>query len=112
MPAICRAAHAAILDTDLFPMAGIRIRAHKADVAIVADGLAENDFLAMTLRVGAKRTTEQLKSAGDHIFSAVQAMLTVPLSTPNFTLSLEIRVIDPELSWNDTPIHTRLSGID
>ncbi|MAM61357.1 5-carboxymethyl-2-hydroxymuconate isomerase [Maritimibacter sp. UBA3975] len=110
MAALARAAHGAMVDAGIFPVAGIRVRLHRADVAIVADGLDENDFLAMTLSVGAGRTTEALKAAGDAIFAAVQGALRGPLSTPHFALSLEIRVIDPELSWKDTPIHARLSG--
>lgn len=107
---LCRALHRVLLDIDTFPDAGIRIRAHKADHAIVADGHPENDFLAMTLSVGAGRSAAELKTAGDALFAAAQAELSGPLSTPHFALSLEIRVIDPELSWKDTPIHARLSG--
>lgn len=109
MQAVCQAAHDAMVAAEIFPLAGIRVRAHKADVAIVADGMPENDFAAMTLSVGAGRETAVLRSAGDQIFAAVQDALSGPLCTPHFALSFEIRVIDPELSWKDTPIHARLS---
>ncbi len=109
MTAVARAAHAAMLGAGIFPTAGIRVRLHRADVAIVADGLAENDFCAMTMSVGAGRTTEALKAAGDVVFAAVQQALAGPLATEHFALSLEIRIITPELSWKDTPIHARLS---
>ena len=109
MRAICEALHGAMVAAGIFPLAGIRVRAHKADIAIVADGLAENDFCAMTLSVGAGRSTEALKAAGDSIFAAAREALADPLSTPHFALSLEIRQIDPELSWKATPIHSRLS---
>jgi len=110
MKAVCAEAHRAMIASGIFPLAGIRVRAHRADYAIVADGLPENDFAALTLSAGAGRSTEALKHAGGMIFAAVQAALSDPLSTPHFGLSLEIRVIDPELSWKDTPIHVRLSG--
>lgn len=110
MESVCRAVYAAMLDAGIFPKAGIRIRAHKADLAIVADGLAENDFVAMTLSVGTGRSTEQLKIAGGQIFDAAQTALAGPLSTTHFSLSLEIREINPDLSWKDTPIHARISG--
>lgn len=108
--ALCRAVHGAVLESGAFPVAGIRIRAHRADHAIVADGLEENDFLAITMSVGAGRSKEVLREAGDKVFAAVRAVLAEPLSTPHFALSLEIREIDPDLSWKDTPIHARLSG--
>ncbi|HSF91573.1 MAG TPA: 5-carboxymethyl-2-hydroxymuconate Delta-isomerase [Paracoccaceae bacterium] len=107
---LCRILHAAMLDAEIFPIAGIRVRAFKADFSIVADGLVENDFLAMTLSVGAGRSTEALKAAGDKLFKAAQSALAPELATPHFALSLEIRIINPDLSWKDTPIHTRLSA--
>lgn len=108
--ALCGAAQAAMIEAGIFPLAGIRVRAHRADHAVVADGLAENDFLAATMSVGAGRTTEALKAAGDLVFAALQAGLAGPLASEHFALSFEIRVIDPDLSWKDTPIHARLSG--
>lgn len=108
--ALCRAAHGAMAQAGIFPLAGIRVRAFQADHAIVSDGLPENDFCALTLSVGAGRTKADLAAAGTLIFTAVQAALAAPLSTPYFALSLEIREIDPDLSWKDTPIHARLSG--
>ncbi|WP_119309586.1 5-carboxymethyl-2-hydroxymuconate Delta-isomerase [Cohaesibacter haloalkalitolerans] len=110
MAELCQAAYQAMLKTGIFPKAGIRVRAYKADYAIVADGLPQNDFAALTLSVGAGRSTAQLKSAGDEIFAAVREALAQPLATTHFALSLEIRVINPDLSWKDTPIHARLSG--
>lgn len=107
---LCRALHAEMTRIDLFPLAGIRVRAYRADFAIVADGLDQNAFVAMTLNVGAGRTTQELKTAGDRLFAVAQDALAVPLATQHFALSLEIRQIDPELSWKKTPIHARLSG--
>ncbi|OOY04609.1 5-carboxymethyl-2-hydroxymuconate Delta-isomerase [Thioclava sp. F28-4] len=108
--AVCRALHAAMVECGLFPVAGIRVRAYCADHAIVADGLPENDFAALTLSVGAGRDTATLRAGGDAIFTAAQTAFAGPLATEHFALSLEIRVIDPQLSWKQTPIHARLSG--
>lgn len=110
MEKFCRAVYAAMLDAQIFPRAGIRVRAHKADHSIIGDGLVENDFAAMTLSVGAGRSVGVLRTAGDAIFAAARQALAEPLSTTHFALSLEIRQIDPELSWKDTPIHVRLAG--
>ncbi len=108
--AICQTIYEAMVEAKIFPLAGIRVRAFCADHCIVADGLPENDFCALILSVGAGRSTEDLKAAGDLIFQAAQQVLETPLATPHFALSLEIRVINPDLSWKDTPIHTRLSA--
>ncbi|MBL3701760.1 5-carboxymethyl-2-hydroxymuconate isomerase [Sulfitobacter sp. BDSS02] len=108
--ALCEALRVAMIETGIFPLAGIRVRAFRADHAIVADGLAENDFAALVMSVGAGRSGEVLQAAGQHVFNAAQSVLAEALATPHFALSLEIRVSDPALSWKDTPIHARLSG--
>ena len=110
VPTLCRALHTAMVKSGIFPLAGIRVRAHKADFAIVADALETNDFAAMTLTVGSGRSTEALKASGELIFAAARSALAPLLATQSFALSLEIRASDPELSWKDTPIHARLSG--
>ena len=108
LPALCQALHGRMVQSDVFPTAGIRVRAFAANHAIVADGLAENDFLAMTLSVGAGRSTETLHAEGEALFSVAQTHLADLLARPHFALSLEIREANPVLSWKDTPIHARL----
>jgi len=107
---LCEAVHKVMLADSVFPDAGIRVRAFCADHAIVADALSQNNFVAMTLSVGAGRPTEVLHTAGDKLFKAAQTVLSEPLSSAHFALSLEIREINPDLSWKDTPIHSRLSS--
>lgn len=101
--------HAQMVASSVFPTAGIRVRAFKADHAIVADGDARNGFVAMQLSVGAGRSTEVLKVEGDQLFQIAQSCLADQLAEPYFALSLEIHEINGDLSWKDTPIHARLS---
>lgn len=109
MQTVLGALHDAMNEAGIFPQAGIRIRAFAADYVIVADGHPENDFFTMTCSVGHGRSQDDLKRAGDLIFQAAQAALAGPLSGTHMALSLEIREIDPVLTWKDTPIHKRLS---
>ena len=88
MNALCRALRDAMLAAGIFPEAGVRVRAHAADHAIVADGLSENNFAAMTLSVGAGRPKTALRAAGELIFAAARQALAGPLSSPHFALSL------------------------
>lgn len=106
---VCRAAHRVMMASDLFPLAGIRVRAFAADHCIVADDHPDNDFLAMTLSVGSGRAQSDLKAVGEQLFAAVKGVLADPLGSAHFALSLEIREIDAALSWKETPIHARLS---
>jgi len=109
LPFLLSAIHKYMVASDIFPTAGIRIRAFAADHAIIADNVDKNHFLAMTLSVGAGRNTDVLRAEGNQIFKIAQKHLKAVLSEPYFALSLEIREINAELSWKDTPIHKRLS---
>lgn len=109
MQGLLSALHDRMVASPVFPTAGIRIRAFRADHAIVADGHKDTHFLAMTLSVGAGRRAEVLRAEGDALFAIAQSGLADLLAQPYFSLSLEIRQIDPDLSWKDTPIHKRLS---
>lgn len=110
LPKLCELISQTILDTGLFEVGAVRVRAFKADAWHVADGLAENAFLDMSFRVGTGRSAADKKRTGEAIFAAVSAHLAKLLETPHFALSLEIREIDPDLSWRKNAIHPRLRG--
>ncbi|WP_417250688.1 5-carboxymethyl-2-hydroxymuconate Delta-isomerase [Celeribacter sp.] len=106
--ALCRATYGVMARNPLFPLGGIRVRAYEASVAIVADADEENGFVAMTLSVGAGRSKADLHAAGAEIFEAAKSALARSLSGENFALSVNIREIDPDLSWKANPIHARI----
>lgn len=108
---MCHAIHRAMVATGIFPLAGIRVRAHRCDYAVIADDDDRNQFAALTLSVGAGRERDVIQEAGDRIFEAARSVLPDRLSAPFFALSLEIRIIDPDFSWKETPIHSRLSSV-
>ena len=96
---LCRALHAAMVDAEIFPLAGISRSCVQGGSLHRGRWSSENDFVAMTLSVGAGRTTDALKDAGDEIFSAAQKVLAPTASAaPHFALSLEIRVSNPDLT--------------
>lgn len=108
LDAICRAALKAIVATPVFEVGAARVRAIRCDHYAIADQSPENAFVHMTLRIGAGRTPEEKKGAGDLIFGAVTEALGPFLERPHFGLSLEIREIDPDLSWKRNTMHARL----
>lgn len=110
MPALCSLIAKTILDTGLFETGAVRVRAFRADAYSVADELAENGFIDMSFRIGLGRSDDEKRRAGEAIFAAVSAYLATLFTIPHFALSLEIREIDPELSWKKNAIHPRLRG--
>jgi 5-carboxymethyl-2-hydroxymuconate isomerase len=108
MAAFCKAMHGAVMATGQFELGAVRVRAVSAEDYAVADMLPENAFIDMVFRVGEGRTKEDLKRAGDAIFSAAREQLQALLSTPHFALSFSIAEIDGALSWKDNAMHARL----
>jgi 5-carboxymethyl-2-hydroxymuconate isomerase len=110
MNVLCALVSRTILDTGLFELGAVRVRAFRADAYAVADLLPENGFVDMNFRIGRGRSVEDKKRIGEAIFSAVGDHLAELFATPHFALSLEIREIDAELSWKKNSIHPRLRG--
>lgn len=106
--ALCSRVRSNMLATGLFETGAVRIRALRCEHYAIADELPENAFLDMSLRIGAGRSAEDKKRAGEAIFAAVSQELAPLFETPHFALSLEIREIDPDLSWKKNAIHPRL----
>lgn len=108
MRALARLIHETMMQTGLFELGAIRVRGFRTEVYAIADLLAENTFIDMSLRIGKGRSDADKKRAGEAIFGAVSAFLSERFETPHFMLSLEIREIDADLSWKKNAIHPRL----
>ena len=89
MGAFCEVARGAMVETGIFPVAGIRVRAFRADHVAIGDGGNDLAFADMVLRMGPGRTPEARKAAVDAVYGALEAWLAPQLSMP-FALSLEI----------------------
>lgn len=106
--ALLRATYNAALETGIFPLGGIRLRTHPADHVIIADDHAQNAYLHLMISVGAGRSEEVRKQAGDHIWSAIVTHLGPLFDSPHFALTMEIREIHPVTTWKKNAIHPRL----
>ncbi|MER9306482.1 5-carboxymethyl-2-hydroxymuconate Delta-isomerase [Mesorhizobium sp. M0293] len=110
MGELCALVLRTVLNTGLFEIGAVRVRAFRADAYAIADRLPENAFLDMSFRIGSGRSAEDKKRTGDAVFAAVSEYLAALFETPHFALSLEIREIDPVQSWKKNAIHPRLRG--
>ncbi|MDQ2091836.1 5-carboxymethyl-2-hydroxymuconate isomerase [Marimonas arenosa] len=98
MAALCDHIRRAAIDTGVFPMPGIRVRAFKADHVSVADGDPKHAFLDLSIRLRGGRPTEAKTRATREIFEALQSFMAPALAKHSIALSVEMRDIDPELS--------------
>ena len=61
----------AAVETGIFPLGGIRVRAVSCEHYAIADGKPHFGFLDMVLRLGEGRDLATRKKAGEHIFKAL-----------------------------------------
>jgi 5-carboxymethyl-2-hydroxymuconate isomerase len=98
----------AAVETGIFPLGGIRVRAVRCEHYAIADGGATHGFLAMVLRLGEGRDLATRKKAGEHIFRALSDHLDPVFAASQFALSFDMQINDKEGSWKRNNIHEAL----
>lgn len=107
---LCRALRDAAVATGILPLAGIRVRAIKADHVVIADGNPDHAFLDISIRLRGGRSKEAKAEATALIFAAAETYCAEVMATSSFMLSLEMRDIDPTLSPKASSIRNHLPG--
>src|SRR5215213_2102320 len=100
----------AAVETGIFPLGGIRVRAIKCEHYAIADGNPQLGFLAMVLRLGEGRDLAARKRAGEHIFKALSGHLDPVFAAGKFALSFDMQINDKETSWKRNNIHDALKA--
>ena len=98
----------AAVETGIFPIGGIRVRAIKCEHYAIGDGNPQLGFLAMVLRLGEGRDLPARKKAGEHIFKVLSAYLDPVFAQGKFALSFDMQINDKETSWKRNNIHEAL----
>lgn len=107
---LCVVLRDAAMQTGVFPLAGLRIRATPATHVVMADGNPDHAYLDLSIRLRAGRTAEAKATATQTIFDATKAYCADVLATSSFMLSMEMRDIDPDLSPKVSSIRKYLPG--
>jgi 5-carboxymethyl-2-hydroxymuconate isomerase len=100
----------AAVETGIFPLGGIRVRAIPCEHFAIADGSPHHGFLDMVLRLGEGRDLATRKKAGEHIFRALSDHLDPVFATSQFALSFDMQMNDKETSWKRNNIHEALKA--
>jgi 5-carboxymethyl-2-hydroxymuconate isomerase len=100
----------AAVETGIFPLGGIRVRAIRCEHYAIADGRPQHGFLAMVLRLGEGRDLATRKKAGEHIFRALSDHLDPVFAKSQFALSFDMQINDKETSWKRNNIHEALKA--
>lgn len=96
--AFCNELLEAAVNIDAMPMAGIRVRAFKAEHYAIADGQPSHGFIDISVRLRAGRSMEIRQQAVQELFAAAKKFLTPVMARRALALSFEMRDIDPDLS--------------
>jgi 5-carboxymethyl-2-hydroxymuconate isomerase len=100
----------AAVETGIFPLGGIRVRAVRCEHYAIADGNPQLGFLDMVLRLGEGRDLATRKKAGEHIFKALSTYLDPVFAGAKFALSFDMQINDKETSWKRNNIHEALKA--
>jgi 5-carboxymethyl-2-hydroxymuconate isomerase len=99
----------AAVETGIFPLGGIRVRAVRCEHCAIADGNPHFGFLDMVLRLGEGRDLATRKKAGEHIFKALSAHLDPVFADSKFALSFDMQINEEDTSWKRNNIHDALN---
>ena len=100
----------AAVETGIFPLGGIRVRAISCEHYAIADGNSQFGFLDMVLRLGEGRDLATRKKAGEHVFRALSDHLDPVFAASKFALSFDMQINDKEMSWKRNNIHEALKA--
>lgn len=107
--ALCDHLRCAAIETGVFPMPGVRVRAVCATHVSIADGDPKHAFLDLSIRLRAGRTPDEKSRATQAVFDALKTFMAPALERHSIALSVEMRDIDPNLSPKTGTIRNHLS---
>ena len=108
--AACEVVRKAAVETGIFPLGGIRVRAVRCEHYAIADARQDYGFLDMVLRIGEGRDLPTRKKAGEQIFQALSRHLDPVFGESKFALSFDMQINDKETSWKRNNIHEALKA--
>src|SRR5690606_34579840 len=108
--------HRVALETSIFPIGGLRIRAHRAEHYRIADCDPANGFVHVTALIGHGRPLEVQKRAGERLFAALTAHLEPLFEQAPLAISFNMQEFHPVLNFKKNNLHryveARRTGAD
>jgi len=111
MPHLMERLNHKAVETGVFPLGGIRTRAHRCDEYRIADGNPENAFIHIWVRIGVGRDVETRRSAGQALFDILADHVAHIFDERPLTIGLELGELHPELNFKKNNIHARLKAL-
>lgn len=96
----------------IFPWGGIRVRGIRLEDYIIADGLADDAFINITVKLGAGRDAMVKREFFTALFVAVKAHCAALFAERYLALSLYVEETDEAGSFKHNNIHARFRKPD
>ena len=105
LPGLFAKVNEALAATGIFPIGGIRSRAHWLDTWQMADGRHDYAFVHMTLKIGAGRSRESRQGVGEMLFGLIKAHFADLMAARYLALSFELDELHPTLNYKQNNVH-------
>ena len=105
LPGLFAKVNEALAATGIFPIGGIRSRAHWLDTWQMADGRQDYAFVHMTLKIGAGRSLESREEVGEMLFALIKTHFAALMASRYLALSFELDELHPTLNYKQNNVH-------
>ncbi|MCU6385486.1 5-carboxymethyl-2-hydroxymuconate Delta-isomerase [Enterobacter quasiroggenkampii] len=105
LPGLFAKVNEALAATGIFPIGGIRSRAHWLDTWQMADGKHDYAFVHMTLKIGAGRSLESREEVGEMLFVLIKTHFAALMASRYLALSFELDELHPTLNYKQNNVH-------
>ena len=105
LPGLFAKVNEALAATGIFPLGGIRSRAHWLDTWQMADGKHDYAFVHMTLKIGAGRSLESREEVGEMLFALIKTHFAALMASRYLALSFELDELHPTLNYKQNNVH-------
>jgi len=97
--------HTCALGTGVFPLGGLRVRAHRADAFRIADKAPNNGFVHVTALIGHGRPLDVQQRAAEELFAVLTKHLEPLYEKSPLALSLNVQEFHPVLNFKKNNLH-------
>ena len=105
LPGLFAKVNEALAATGIFPIGGIRSRAHGLDTWQMADGKHDYAFVHMTLKIGAGRSLQSREEVGEMLFALIKTHFAALMASRYLALSFELDELHPTLNYKQNNVH-------
>jgi 5-carboxymethyl-2-hydroxymuconate isomerase len=97
--------YASALESGVFPLGGLRIRARCVERYRIADCHPDNGFVHMTAMIGHGRPLDVRRRVGEQLFATLTQHLEALYRRAPLAISFNIREFHPDLNFKQNNLH-------